>query len=1065
MARMRTPVASTLPASRARLRRSALLIASGAAWGIGCLAPAAHGQFVWVAPASGNFGTAANWQGNVAPPSNNPSTSLTFNAGNIGAAITATNNIGSPFQVNGLTFNSFANPAFTVAGGAGNQFQMTGPAPSITLSGNNIAAAALSATGGALQLTADTVINGSGMGGLSFAGAISDDFGTSGIRRSLTISGAPATQNSRVVIFNNIANTFSGGLNLDGGIVGLTGFVNNGALGPAGSTVTVTANGGVLQILQSTIVPTASQFRLDGRLRVMGPTSLSLVTTQLVGAGELLINPSTANAVSIGHNAAGYTGTVTLDRHDLPQFSNVSGNIILTGAAGSLPDVSTLNARAGTAIVANNASSGAAANSDRIRNSATLNLASGRLSLSGTGSSSSVQTNVTEVVGTVNGAGMSTLSAESSSGAANSVSINVNGALNRVDRGTFLFRGLNLGAGTLTANGTLNGDGSQNFDGAVNTGYIVLPASTGAGLVGGGGAAGSNSVSVLPYAVADSTNTATGGTTLVTLAPIGGSSSLSVRPLAVSEYATDLISGAATNARLTAATPNAGASTVNALVLASAGAVDGSVTGAGTLNVTSGVILAAQTNAMTSIANGVNFGAAEGHIHTPGTGGLTISGSLTGSGGLTKSGGGSANTLFLTGDNTGLTGQLTINSGVINVNSANALPGTGTIVTNGTVVATTGGAVGLHYSGSTPLTLSRDIAANNGWLTVRALDAGIGGSVTLAGRITGNAGVNLQGVLNGAEVWVTGTSNTYTGPTRLSTGNVHIAGDGSLGLGGGVDFAATTLVLEGDWTTSRHLNFSAASTINTNGRNAAFNGPMTSFLSNSLNNTPPGGFTKTGAGTLSLNSTSNTVTGVINVNGGTLLVNGSLGASTANAVTVASGATLGGTGEIYRNISVAAGGTLSPGASPGILTIHGNVTLAATAGALFELAGAAPGNGAGNHDQLVVNGSVSLSGAILSAVMNYHASTSDVFWLVLNDGGDAVTGTFAGLAEGATVNLGVYGTEVFTAQISYTGNFATGMVDGSGNDIVLYNVVPAPGAAGLLMLAGCVGTRRRRTAV
>src|SRR4051812_19311133 len=123
-------------------------LGAGAAVSVGALSSQASAQYIWVAPATGNFSIAANWQGNAAPPQSNPATTLTFTQGNT-AAITATNDIGSPFQVNGLTFN-VANSFTLNATIAPNLFQLTGVSPSITLSGAG--SATLSATGANLQL-------------------------------------------------------------------------------------------------------------------------------------------------------------------------------------------------------------------------------------------------------------------------------------------------------------------------------------------------------------------------------------------------------------------------------------------------------------------------------------------------------------------------------------------------------------------------------------------------------------------------------------------------------------------------------------------------------------------------------------------------------------------------------------------------------------------------------------------------------------------------------------------------------------------------------------------------
>ncbi len=155
--------------------------------------------------------------------------------------------------------------------------------------------------------------------------------------------------------------------------------------------------------------------------------------------------------------------------------------------------------------------------------------------------------------------------------------------------------------------------------------------------------------------------------------------------------------------------------------------------------------------------------------------------------------------------------------------------------------------------------------------------------------------------------------------------------------------------------------------------------------------------------------------------GGTLLVNGSQAQS---PVAISNGCTLGGSG-IVGTIVVSAGGTVSPGASAGILT-SSNVTWSAGSTFRVELNGAAPGAG---HDQLNVRGLVSLGSATLNVSVGFTPEPGQSFVILNNDNTDAVSGTFAGLANGATLTAGG-----FTFLIRYTG--------GSGNDIVLTDTRP-----------------------
>jgi len=115
----------------------------------------------------------------------------------------------------------------------------------------------------------------------------------------------------------------------------------------------------------------------------------------------------------------------------------------------------------------------------------------------------------------------------------------------------------------------------------------------------------------------------------------------------------------------------------------------------------------------------------------------------------------------------------------------------------------------------------------------------------------------------------------------------------------------------------------------------------------------PGGFTKLGAGALIATSTFN-VAGPANIEGGALIVNGRFTAG--GGLTVFQSALLGGSGVI--NANVINNGTISPGNSPGTLTINGDFTQNAGGTLLIEIANL------NVFDRLIVSGAASLAGTL-----------------------------------------------------------------------------------------------------
>ncbi|WP_132910877.1 autotransporter outer membrane beta-barrel domain-containing protein [Sphingomonas sp. BK235] len=105
---------------------------------------------------------------------------------------------------------------------------------------------------------------------------------------------------------------------------------------------------------------------------------------------------------------------------------------------------------------------------------------------------------------------------------------------------------------------------------------------------------------------------------------------------------------------------------------------------------------------------------------------------------------------------------------------------------------------------------------------------------------------------------------------------------------------------------------------------------------------------------------------------------------TAPRITVARDATFGSAGVVNADLAVA--GTLSPGASPGTMTVNGNVALAGSATALFELTPTV-------SDRLVVNGALSIApGATLQLVAAAPLRAGTSYALIDASGG--VSGGF-----------------------------------------------------------------------
>ena len=146
--------------------------------------------------------------------------------------------------------------------------------------------------------------------------------------------------------------------------------------------------------------------------------------------------------------------------------------------------------------------------------------------------------------------------------------------------------------------------------------------------------------------------------------------------------------------------------------------------------------------------------------------------------------------------------------------------------------------------------------------------------------------------------------------------------------------------------------------------------------------------TKSGSGTWTL-SNSNSYTGTTTVNGGVLVVNGSV----VGPVVVNSGGTLQGTGSLGGLVTVAAGGTLAPGNRPGTINL-GSLTLNSGAVTNIELAGTTPGT---QFDHVNVTGQLALGGTLVVSLINNFTPQLGQTFDILDWPQGGLTGKFSAM--------------------------------------------------------------------
>ena len=389
--------------------------------------------------------------------------------------------------------------------------------------------------------------------------------------------------------------------------------------------------------------------------------------------------------------------------------------------------------------------------------------------------------------------------------------------------------------------------------------------------------------------------------------------------------------------------------------------------------------------------------------------------------------------------------------------------------------------------------LSFASAVNTGAVR-RVLTQGNLGSQTFSGVISGSGGLTfaaLSGLTSGR--FNLSGANTFTGGISITGGDVRITQDSALGniannieIDGGLlsyeiasaplTISASRQIIVGDGNGSANTGImvrdtaDVLATVNYNG-----------VIANKGGET--GIFHKTGLGTLTLGGTS-TYTGATTVKGGTLVVStgGSIAQSSLTTVTTGTTLTANGTvGAVAVNLggtlngagtvgTTTVAGTLTPGNSPGVLNVNGNLTMASGGNMVWELFAntATQATPVAVFDQVLVSGNLDFAGSN-GITLNFGTtaggstvSWSDSFWnsnqsFLIYD----VAGSTTGFSNLSLLNTS-FNDATGAALAASKGSFSVSQL---GSDVFLnYNAIPEPSTGSMLGLgfAGLVVTRLLR---
>lgn len=442
--------------------------------------------------------------------------------------------------------------------------------------------------------------------------------------------------------------------------------------------------------------------------------------------------------------------------------------------------------------------------------------------------------------------------------------------------------------------------------------------------------------------------------------------------------------------------------------------------GSGTLALNGGTLTSGTDGVARSFANSVAIGGDVQFGDATATGGLTLSGPVDlGSG-----------TRSLTAAQSTTLSGLVSNGGLIKAGAALLLLSSSNTYAAGTTVSSgTLRAGNLNSFGTGPVTLLAGATLDLNSFSIPNMITNNGGTLANAASYSGTSSVSgttdYSGAVGGTVVVDAGGVANFSG----SINSLTVSAGGQANLNNGASLSQSTLTNNGLITVNQSGNTTLSTAI-----------------------TGSGAFQKLGSGILTA-SGNNTYTGATTVSAGGLKVTGSIGGS---GLSVAASAWLMGTGTIGAPVTVS--GTLTPGASPGVITL-GSLVLTPTSSTVIEIASA--GTRGTDYDGVSILDAGGLTyGGTMSFVFGGSAIADNTTFNVFSFTGSS-TGSLAAI-ESSGFYAGTW-TPLGSGTYQLVKDAQTITFSQSSGDVI---VVPEPttitlAAVGLGAMAYALGRRRR----